>query len=87
MRFSFASLKLAFGQLRIFAERYREKSEYLADGFESQEDLFKGLQKYYPNITMDSPVTVIKWDNVQGYWIENREVYRDNVREEKLYKS
>lgn len=40
--------------------------EWEADGFTSQQDLLNGLRNYYPSITLDSPVTVIYWDNVRG---------------------
>lgn len=42
------------------------EEEYKADGFENQEDMLCGMQRFYPTMTMDSPVTVIKWDNVSG---------------------
>lgn len=42
------------------------EEEYVADGFESQDDLLLGMQRFYPNMTTDSPVTVIRWDNLEG---------------------
>lgn len=36
--------------------------DYKDDGFETRTDMFKGLQNFYPNLTMDSEVTVVKWE-------------------------
>lgn len=36
--------------------------ELRADGFFDQKDMYIGMQQYYPNITMESPVTVISWE-------------------------
>lgn len=44
--------------------------EWEADGFTSQQDLLDGLRSYYPNITLDSPVTVIYWDNARGKLVD-----------------
>ena len=38
-----------------------KKEEYFLDDFRSREDMLDGLRKYYPDLTMDSPVTVIQW--------------------------
>lgn len=59
------------------------KEEYEADDFFSRKDLLKGLQKYYPDITIDSPVTVIRWENVRGWLKDNDTKYRLNPQ--KLY--
>ena len=40
--------------------------EYHADKYASPEHMLSDLGQYYPNLTMDSPVTVIRWDNVRG---------------------
>lgn len=42
--------------------------EWEADGFVSQEDMLEKLKKFYPNINLDSPVTILFWENVRGYW-------------------
>lgn len=39
-----------------------KEEEYIADGFETDEDMMDGLKIYYPNIKWDSPVTVIRWE-------------------------
>jgi hypothetical protein len=41
-------------------------AEYLDDGFKSREDLYEGMKAYYPNITLESDVTIIRWNNVEG---------------------
>lgn len=42
------------------------EAEYEADDFMSCEDMLAGMRRFYPNMTLDSPVTVIWWDNVEG---------------------
>lgn len=44
------------------------EEEWLADGFVSQEDMLEGMKKYYPNIGLSSPVTILYWNGVKGYW-------------------
>ena len=36
-------------------------AELLADGFANRAELLAGMRRFYPTITMDSPVTVIEW--------------------------
>jgi len=36
------------------------------EGYDSQKKMIKDLQHYYPELTLDSKVTIIRWDNVQG---------------------
>lgn len=38
------------------------EEEYKDDGFESLHDLKTTIQKHYPKIGLDSPVTVIRWE-------------------------
>lgn len=42
------------------------KEEWEADGYENQEQMLSDLTKYYPAITKESDVTVIKWDKITG---------------------
>jgi hypothetical protein len=42
------------------------EEEYVADGFQSSEEMLSGMKRFYPNLSMNSPVTVIRWDNVRG---------------------
>ncbi len=42
--------------------------EWEADGFVSQEDMLTQLKQFYPKITLDSPVTILLWNKVRGYW-------------------
>lgn len=42
------------------------EEEWLADGFTGQEDLLSGMREYYPNIELNSPVTILFWKNVSG---------------------
>lgn len=46
------------------------KEEYKADGFENKVELLNGLKKFYPNMNLDSPVTVIRWDNARGKLVD-----------------
>ena len=45
-------------------------TEFNADGYESREHMIEDLQKYYPKIGLESKVTVINWDNVQGKLVD-----------------
>ncbi len=40
--------------------------ELKSAGYENRYDMTDGLRKYYPDLMDDSPVTVIRWQNVQG---------------------
>lgn len=42
------------------------EEEYAADGFVSPGHMWEGMRRFYKDMTMDSPVTVIRWDNVEG---------------------
>lgn len=53
------------------------REEWADDGFTSQEDLLTGLQRFYPNMTMDSPVTIIRWKNVRGFLVDAFKEDRD----------
>jgi len=57
------------------------EAEYQADGFKSKKGLLEGLRKFYPDITWNSPVTIIRWDNAHGYWVDNRDKYRQYASE------
>ncbi|MBU6414781.1 ASCH domain-containing protein [Patescibacteria group bacterium] len=59
------------------------QEEYEDDGFHSQEDLLQGMQRFYPNLTLDSPVTVIRWEKVRGFLVDYCAEYR--LLPEKLY--
>lgn len=36
------------------------------DGFTNLDDMLEKLRRFYPKISEDSPVTVIRWENVRG---------------------
>jgi len=59
------------------------KEEYEADDFHSRKDLLEGLRRFYPNIDMNSPVTVIRWENVRGWLMDHCVEYR--IQPQKLY--
>ena len=42
------------------------QEECAADGFDSQAALLAGLQAFYPNLTLDSAVTVLRWGDTRG---------------------
>lgn len=46
------------------------EEEYRADGFNSREELLAGLQNFYPDMTFNTPVTVIRWQNVRGRLVD-----------------
>jgi hypothetical protein len=47
------------------------REELAADGFADWEDMLAGLRRFYPSLTMASPVTVIRWENVRGWLVDN----------------
>ena len=52
------------------------EEEYEADGFHSQPDLLRGMKEFYPNMTFDSPVTIIKWEKARGFLVDHSIKYR-----------
>ncbi len=42
------------------------EEEWTADSFTSQDNLLEGLKAYYPTVTLQSPVTVVRWEKVRG---------------------
>ncbi len=46
------------------------EEEARADGQENLKELFKALRNYYPRLTGDSFVTIIRWTNVRGKLVE-----------------
>ncbi len=53
------------------------EEECRGSGFKNLEDLTRGLKKYYPDINPDSVVTVIKWQNVRGLWVDHKDFYKE----------
>ena len=51
--------------------------EYLADGFESKARMLEGMRKFYPALGWESPVTVIRWKDACGYWVDNPDLYNE----------
>ncbi|MEK9175411.1 MAG: ASCH domain-containing protein [Patescibacteria group bacterium] len=49
------------------------EKEWKQDGFDDQASILHGLRKFYPILRMDSPVTVIRWDNISGKLVEEVE--------------
>lgn len=41
------------------------EQEWLDDGFDSWQDLYSGLLEFYPNITPNSDVTILRWVDVK----------------------
>jgi hypothetical protein len=54
--------------------------EYEADGYANHKEMLRDLRKIYPGLTMKSEVTVICWDNLEGYFtdIDNVQEYADS---------
>ncbi|MBI2676949.1 MAG: ASCH domain-containing protein [Candidatus Yanofskybacteria bacterium] len=48
------------------------KEECFDDGFSNRVELLHDLQRFYPDLTANSPVTVIKWANVTGTLVPKR---------------
>ncbi len=57
--------------------------DYKAFGVNTLEELLDKLRKFYPDITMKSPVTVIRWEDIEGWLAKHRKhypVYAKNLR-------
>ena len=52
------------------------EEEYRADGFVSKADMLAGMKRFYSSMTMESPVTVLRWSNARGYWVDHKEEYK-----------
>lgn len=53
--------------------------EWQADGFISQDDMLEGLRRFYPMVTLQSPVTVIRWTNVRGEYVDNPPLHQAHL--------
>tara|TARA_Y100000310_G_scaffold331138_1_gene404171 strand:+ start:675 stop:1040 length:366 start_codon:yes stop_codon:yes gene_type:complete len=51
--------------------------EYMDDGYESTLEMLKDLRQYYPDLGLESDVTVIRWDNVHGKLVDNYNERKD----------
>jgi hypothetical protein len=47
-----------------------EKDELKEDGFTDHQHALESLKSFYPNLTEDSEVTVVRWDNVRGFLVD-----------------
>lgn len=53
---------------RVLADVTIEECQ--ADGFADLDDLLKGLKRFYPLINYLSWVTIIRWENVRGTFVD-----------------
>lgn len=53
--------------------------ELWADGYGDHKEMLRDLKKFYPGLTMKSPVTVISWDKLEGFYtdIDNVHAYAE----------
>lgn len=49
--------------------------EVASDGYANHAHAVKELKKYYPSIGLQSKVTVIRWENPRGYWVDHPDEY------------
>lgn len=47
------------------------RTDILDDGYKDYRDALEQLQHFYPNLTLSSPVTVVRWENVKGKLTES----------------
>lgn len=40
------------------------------DGFKDHDDLYQGLKTYYPDLSSDDIVTIVRWDNLRGKLVQ-----------------
>jgi hypothetical protein len=54
--------------------------DFKDDGYTSRKQMLEDLQMFYPNLTQESPVTVVRWSNVRGrlrdYWLEGANIHK-----------
>lgn len=62
---------------RLLSEVTRE--EWEADGFTSQDDLLAGMRVFYHTLELSSPVTVVRWKNVRGFFVDNPEAHQAHL--------
>ncbi len=58
------------------------EEEYRANGYGSAEEMLADLQKYYPHLSWDSPVTVIRWKNPRGALVDKAKAGRKRRKNE-----
>jgi len=51
------------------------REEYEADGFASLGDMCEQMKRFYPNFGMNSDVTVVRWTNARGFFVDHPEEY------------
>ena len=51
------------------------EAEFTDDGYETREQMLEDLRSFYADIDFESPVTVIRWANVRGAWIDAKHIY------------
>jgi hypothetical protein len=46
------------------------EEEWRADGYASREELLTDMRRFYPDMTWDSAVTIVSWNNVRGRLVD-----------------
>lgn len=54
------------------------RKDWEASGFGSREEMIDGLKSFYKDLTKESPVTVIHWENPRGFLVDNAADYADS---------
>ncbi|MEA3249611.1 MAG: ASCH domain-containing protein [Patescibacteria group bacterium] len=49
------------------------REELEADGFIDQWQMLKQMHRFYPDLDWDSPVTIVRWENVRGKLVDERQ--------------
>jgi len=57
--------------------------ELKSDGYSTHQEALDDMRQWYPNLTMKSEVTVIRWNNVRGILVDQRAARR--VAGEEIY--
>lgn len=57
-------------QVRHATLRELADGELNSSGFSTRDEALAGLRTFYPNMTLDSPVTVIRWANARGLLVD-----------------
>ena len=63
-------LSATIAKVNHYVAREVPEQDFMDDGYKSRTEMISDLRKFYPDLTPDSEVTVIRWDNIQGRLLE-----------------
>lgn len=70
------AVKTTITYVRLTTVAQVTEDEFWEDGYQSRKEMLTDLRKFYPNLTMKSPVTVIRWGELdEGYYTNIDHLY------------